>query len=271
MNQEKLNKIIQKFADSRYSKDVNNSQIRKIINSSMDDFLKFWYEFNENFDDYTKADDSRLANKKLKAKLDKLAKEYSIKTKGVANNDDLLQYATYVHSSALAKDLVKYTGGELNNEAVESIAVGVTAYDVNFKNKLKQIDELVNGTIDKTLWSDRLWSNMDALRSDLLKDMKHSLLTHHNPVTRTNELRKRYSVARYQAERILRTESSRVMAQSGIDSIQKAGYGKVVWVANSKACDECQSHIGEVYTLKQAQGVLPFHPNCRCAWSAYVD
>ncbi|EJF01249.1 phage head morphogenesis protein [Liquorilactobacillus mali] len=237
----------------------------------MDDFLQFWHEFNEDFDDYTKADDSRLANKKLKVKLDKLAKNYSIKTKGVVNNDDLLQYATYVHASALAKDLVEYTGGELNNEAAESIAFGVTAYDVNFKNKLKQIDKLVNGQIDKTLWSDRIWSNMDALRSDLLKDMKHSLLTHHNPVARTSELRKRYSVARYQAERILRTESSRVMAQSGIESVQQAGYEKVVWVANSKACDECQSHIGQVYTLKQAQNILPWHPNCRCSWSAYVD
>lgn len=237
----------------------------------MDDFLQFWHEFNEDFDDYTKADDSRLPNRKLKTKLDKLAKAYNIKIKGVSNNDDLLQYATYVHSSALAKDLVKYTHEELSNEAAESIAFSKAAYGVKFEDKLKRIDSLVNDKIDETLWSDRIWSDMDALRSDLLKDMKHSLLTHHNPVSRTSELRKKYSVARYQSERILRTESSRIMAQLGIDSVKQAGYSKVVWVANSSACPECRSHIGEVYTLKQAQNILPWHPNCRCAWSAYVD
>ncbi|MDN2452530.1 phage head morphogenesis protein [Lactobacillus sp. UCMA15818] len=255
----------------------------------MDEFLKFWHKFNEDFEDYTKADDSRLANKKLKAELDKLAKENGIKIKGAANNDDLLQYSTYVIASVIAVAVIDHVGNQLYQEAVFNIKFNAQTYEnaalkklaksikdttKKLANKLKkhyQIKNLVNGTIDKTLWSDRIWSNMDALRSDLTKTMKNALLTHTNPVTQTNELRKKFGVARYQAERILRTESSRVMAQSGIESVKQAGYEKVVWVANSKACDECQSHIGEVYTLKKAQGVLPFHPSCRCAWSAYVD
>lgn len=136
---------------------------------------------------------------------------------------------------------------------------------------MRSAEELVNEKINDKLWSTRIWSNVDELRTSLSKTMKDSLVTHHNPVTQTNELRKRFGVLKSQSERILRTESSRVMAQSGIDNIKEAGYDKVVWVANSKACDECQANIGKVYTLKQAESILPYHPNCRCAWSAWYD
>lgn len=243
----------------------------------MKQFLQFWYKFNEQFENYTKSDDSRLADRKLKAELDKIAKQNGVKIKGAANNDDLLNYAGYVFSGALAFKLVKHVKSELFKEASGSIKLGKSMYPKGFKNfsskkaEQKYIDKLVNSKIDKTLWSDRIWSNMDALRSDLVKIMKQSLLTHQNPVTNTPALRDKYKVTQYQAERILRTESARITAQQSIDNATFNDYEKVIWVASSNACVKCSAHANKVYTLKKADGLIPHHPNCRCSWAAYVD
>ena len=71
-----------------------------------------------------------------------------------------------------------------------------------------------------------------------------------------------------QARRLLRTESARVMAQQGIDNAKDLGYTKVMWVTNTAACRICMPHDGKTYTLNEADGKIPVHPNCLCSWVA---
>lgn len=232
-------------------------------------FLTFWYAFVEKNDDYDHADDSKLADQKIKSKLDHDAKKNGVETKPASNNDDLVQYAAYVYASIIAFKLVDHIGDELSRTARKASKLGQQVYGKGTTSKT--VDELVDDLMNGATWSDRIWANQDELRSDLTASMKRALLTHKNPVTETAKLRKKFDVADYQARRILRTESSRVMNAATLDSIKVAGYEKVVWVTNSGACARCADHEGRVYTLDEADGMIPYHPNCLCTWSAVID
>lgn len=53
-------------------------------------------------------------------------------------------------------------------------------------------------------------------------------------------------------------------AQLGVDTVK----AEVEWsTANDGAvCEECGSMEGQVYRVSEAHGMIPLHPNCRCAW-----
>ena len=165
----------------------------------------------------------------------------------------------------MAIKVADYIGTSLGDLAKQTAKLGSSIYGKHIKADLSAINKIFDGAT----WSDRIWSNQDALRSDLKKMMKNALLTHSNPITQSPALRDKFGVMKYQSDRIIRTESDRVMAHQSIVNAREAGYKKVIWVINSGACDICLQHSGEVYTLKQAEGMIPAHPNCLCSWAAY--
>ena len=60
------------------------------------------------------------------------------------------------------------------------------------------------------------------------------------------------------------------------DAYEEAGIkgvkAKVEWVTagDDRVCEECAGLEAEVFTLDQARGLIPLHPNCRCAWIPVV-
>jgi len=253
---------IKAFADKQ---DKQHRQIASDVAKYTAAFMAFWYAFNEKHEDYTHADDSRYYDPELKERLDRDAQSAGVKQKSVANNDELLSYAAYVYATAVAIKAATYIGTTLGDLVKQTAKLGSSIYGKTIKPDLSIVDQLFDGV----KWSDRIWSNQDALRSDLVKMMKNALLTHSNPITQSPALRNKFGVMKYQSDRIIRTESDRVMAHHRIVNAREAGYKKVMWVINSGAGDICLQHSDEVYTLKQADGMIPAHPNCLCSWAAY--
>lgn len=253
---------IKAFADKQ---DKKHRQIASDVAKYTATFMAFWYAFNEKHEDYTHADDSHYYDPELKEQLDRDAQSAGVQQKSVANNDELLSYAAYVYSTAVAISAVKYIGITLSDLVRQTAKLGSSIYGKTIKPDISIVDQLLDGAT----WSNRIWSNQDALRNDLTKMMKNALLTHSNPITQSPALRDKFGVMKHQSDRIVRTESDRVMAHQSIVNAHEAGYKKVVWVINSGACDICLQHSGEVYTLKQADGMIPAHPNCLCSWAAY--
>ena len=70
---------------------------------------------------------------------------------------------------------------------------------------------------------------------------------------------------------IARTEIIRAHAEGQLDALESMGFNnvrvKVEWSANKKtACPKCRKNSGKVFTIKQARGLIPAHPNCKCAF-----
>jgi SPP1 gp7 family putative phage head morphogenesis protein len=80
------------------------------------------------------------------------------------------------------------------------------------------------------------------------------------------------SIQKTRALRLARTEIVHAYAEGSLDSYERLGVEElgvdVEWstAGDDKVCDKCQAKAGTVYTIDKARGLIPFHPNCRCAW-----
>jgi SPP1 gp7 family putative phage head morphogenesis protein len=75
---------------------------------------------------------------------------------------------------------------------------------------------------------------------------------------------------------IARTEIIHAHAEGQLDSMETLGVSKTTaavefaTAGDEKVCPRCAALEGKEYTIKQAHGVIPVHPNCRCAWIPLV-
>jgi len=74
------------------------------------------------------------------------------------------------------------------------------------------------------------------------------------------------------AKVIARTEIVRAHAEGQLDSFEMLGVKKLgvqaEWITagDDRVCAICADLEGQVFSVKEARGLIPEHPNCRCAW-----
>lgn len=80
------------------------------------------------------------------------------------------------------------------------------------------------------------------------------------------------------ARTLARTELMSAFSESTLNVYQEIGVDEVgaeiesvfTTAKDAHVCPRCAGLAGKVYTLKQARGVIPVHPHCRCVWVAKV-
>ena len=72
-------------------------------------------------------------------------------------------------------------------------------------------------------------------------------------------------------KRIARTETAAYVSEGRRIGYQKMGIEKVQRNVASDACKICWPFNNKIYKMDEAQGVIPAHPNCRCAWAPVVE
>lgn len=83
-------------------------------------------------------------------------------------------------------------------------------------------------------------------------------------------------VPRTRANVIARTEIIHAHAEGQLDGYSDLGVTEVgadvefTTSDDDGVCPQCEALDGEVFTIQEARGVIPVHPNCRCAWSMVV-
>jgi SPP1 gp7 family putative phage head morphogenesis protein len=82
------------------------------------------------------------------------------------------------------------------------------------------------------------------------------------------------TISTYRARMIARTEVIYAHAEGQLDSFENLGIDKlnllVEWstAGDELVCKECNANAGRTYTVDEARGLIPLHPNCRCAWTS---
>ena len=77
---------------------------------------------------------------------------------------------------------------------------------------------------------------------------------------------------RTRAETLARTELAYAHSEGQLDGFDKLGIDEITafveWstAGDEKVCKVCQPLQGVVLKVKEARGLLPRHPNCRCSW-----
>lgn len=74
------------------------------------------------------------------------------------------------------------------------------------------------------------------------------------------------------ARTLARTEVIATHAESTLNMYKEAGVYDVSNEAefqdsgDDRVCPDCESLSGNVYSIEDARGIIPVHPNCRCRW-----
>ena len=74
---------------------------------------------------------------------------------------------------------------------------------------------------------------------------------------------------RQRAIRIARTETAFGLNEGVRQGYGQIGYKKLQRIEDPECCEICAEHHMEVYTIEDAEGVLPEHPNCEGTWVAH--
>jgi SPP1 gp7 family putative phage head morphogenesis protein len=84
-------------------------------------------------------------------------------------------------------------------------------------------------------------------------------------------------IGRARAEVLARTEVISAHAEGSLNLYQEAGIEGVAVDAefataeDDAVCPECEGMQGDVMSIEEARGIIPLHPNCRCAWLPIVN
>lgn len=138
------------------------------------------------------------------------------------------------------------------------------------------VEKLLEYPFNGASFSSRLWKQKDHLQTQLMEALTTMMVQGKSPQALTNDFAKRLNVKKFDAYRLLHTESSFLMSEATHAGYKEDGVEKyqILATLDSKTCDICGDLDGEVYEVeKEAVGVNmpPFHCFCRCTDVPYYD
>jgi SPP1 gp7 family putative phage head morphogenesis protein len=114
----------------------------------------------------------------------------------------------------------------------------------------------------------------DAVDSDVSRVLTEGMVEGVNPRDMAAEINDRIEkVGITRARTLARTETVRAAAEQTLTRYEQMGVeqvvGKVEWLAtmDGRTCPTCAALHGTTYTIDEARGRIPQHPNCRCTWT----
>ncbi|MDT2669140.1 minor capsid protein [Enterococcus dongliensis] len=191
------------------------------------------------------------------------------------NRLELLKSQIGLELIALSDDLDKYTADLLTKEGIaeaerQAGILGETIFD-GYRDV---VEAVVNGSFQSATFSERIWGNMQAFKAELDKLLVQTITQGKNPREMSRKLRNLFESSKYEAERLMRTESARVQTAIQKQSYDKYEIDEYEYIAEPTACSVCLPLNGKIFKSKDmlsGTNAAPMHPNCRCSTAPYVD
>lgn len=112
-----------------------------------------------------------------------------------------------------------------------------------------------------------------AMDQQLSRILAQGLASGHAPAKIAREMTRTITkLTNTRAKTIARTEIIRAHAEGQLDSFEALGVKElnviVEWLTagDERVCQVCADLEGETFTIDEARGRIPEHPNCRCTW-----
>lgn len=124
------------------------------------------------------------------------------------------------------------------------------------------------------MFSDRLWQNKQALLFNTREVLTQGLIQGKSVNVMSSALAAKMGQSYKNAERLVRTETAHIHAESDRAAYKEAGVEQYEFMATLevRTCDVCGSLDGKHFKVSEAKvGVNypPIHPNCRCTTVEY--
>lgn len=243
-----------------YSKDtgLDISKLKELLSAK--ETSKTWQKMKEQgLDKYIKSNyKSRIS------RLEQLQAQIYAKAKEIYPKEELEQRMCYQ--------------GVINNSyyrTIYDVQQGL-GYDFSFTNIDKNlVDVLLHDNWSGKNYSQRIWTNTDILAESLSEIIGGGLLSGQSVAKTSSEIRKRFGVAKYYAERLVRTETNHFNNEVDAMAYEEMGIDKYVFVAtlDSRTSPICQDMDNKVFEYKDREvgtNFPPMHPNCRSKTRGYL-
>lgn len=124
-------------------------------------------------------------------------------------------------------------------------------------------------------YSERIWRSSDKLADSLQGILGRAIASGQSPEKTVRELQERFGVKKYEAQRLVRTETNYFQTQGELESYKELGIKEIVFVATldmrtSEICREMDGKRIKIAEAKQGTNAPPLHPNCRSTIRPYV-
>lgn len=147
-------------------------------------------------------------------------------------------------------------------------------------------DRWLNGAFNRPIHAERLariyqrsFKDLEGITKEMDKQISRTLAMGladgKSPRAIARELADRVdAIGITRARTLARTEIVATHADANLSAFEEAGVEGVdveaEWSTASDPCPICEDLKNSTYTIKEARGLLPAHPNCRCAWTPRV-
>ena len=190
------------------------------------------------------------------------------------NRLELLKSQIGLELIALSDDLDKYTADLLTKEGLAEATrqagiLGETIFD-GYKDF---VDSVVNGSFHSATFSQRIWGNMQVFKAELDKLLVQTITQGKNPKDMARKLRNLFESSKYEAERLMRTESARVQSEIQKQSYNKYHIDEYEYIAEPTSCKICLPLNGKIFktnTMAPGNNASPMHANCRCSTVPHI-
>ena len=262
---------IQKDIDSFYAKyasaeGISIAEARKRVANH--DVLKFAKQAKKYVED---KDFSPRANQELRL--------YNLTMK--VNRLELLKAKINLVATTSADTLDKIVSQDTYERVVRELErnAGILGDSTHFDLEQRAM-QIITGSYhlkgDKTIntFSDDIWKYKDELVGEVEKLLISNFTKGENPRVMARQLKDKFNVFGYQAERLARTESSRIQTEVQKQSFEDNAIDEYEMIAEPNACSLCSALDGEVFRVEHmliGTNASPLHPNCRCSEAPYTD
>lgn len=225
------------------------------------------------------ADLYRRSYRRLESEINALYAE--ILDKGIENmsRTDLYNLNHYTQlRDAVAKEVRGLASAQ--DEALSSLLehIAINTYESNMEAlglEFSLMSEIQAKAIATENWSgtsfsSRIWKNAEGFNMRVMDDVESLVIGGKMPADVKKQLMEDYTVSWNEADRLVRTESSRAFNKSAKDSYTTAGIEQCEYLAESDCCDICREFKGRKLPIAEFPE-LPMHPNCRCTIAPIVE
>ena len=155
----------------------------------------------------------------------------------------------------------------------QSGILGKTLTDTETARTAKQI---VNADFYNATFSQRIWSHMDNLKSDLAIELQKGFIAGVSSREMARRLKEHaFDKSEKDAFRLARTELRRIQTDVAKDNYERNGIEQYEYMAvNPSACPICRELDGRIFDVAKMKAGLnapPIHPNCHCTTAPHID
>lgn len=215
----------------------------------------------------------KQANKTIKSELADLY--VKMLSDGGVNPTNLYAYGRYINlQNVINNEIQKIGKAEVKAMQVSLLdcykdiyiktneGLGIkTSWNIINENFAK---EVINANFKGAVYSDRIWDNKTKLKQQLEKSIVDTIIAGNSKDKAVKIIVDKFGVAFSDSDRIVRTETMRVLNDGQKQSYKDNGYTVVEWLAedDDRCCDDCLDLNGKTFDINEAPNII--HPNCRC-------